>query len=285
MTSVAAHDLDFSGLSHIGLVRDDNQDAIRLASDHSPAERGDQPDRRLFAVADGMGGYSHGGVASVTALEAFFETFHSDPNPNVPRVLKRSVDHANLSVFQAAQRLGAVRMGTTLTAVTIVGHQLHLAHVGDSRAYLIRDQRASVLTNDHTHVGEMVRMKVITPDKIRTHAQRSVLTKGLGLGLFVQPDITSQPVRDNDRIILCSDGVWSVIDDHEFAHVSHAARDAADLSQRLIDLAIERQSDDNLSAVVIHVHHLGPAAAHSQARRSWNLPNPFKRAYGHSNKS
>ncbi len=279
MTSAATQDLEFSGLSHIGLVRADNQDAIRLASDHSPAER------RLFAVADGMGGYSHGGVASATALEAFYETFHSDPNPNVPRVLKRCIDTANLSVFQAAQRLGAVRMGTTLTAVTVVGHHLHIAHVGDSRAYLIRDQRATVLTNDHTHVGEMVRMKVLTPDKVRTHAQRSILTKGLGLGLFVQADITSHALRNSDRIVLCSDGVWSSIDDQEFAQVSHAARDAADLSQRLIDLAIDRQSDDNLSAVVIHIHHLGPASAHA-AKRGLNLLNPFrKRTYGHTHKS
>jgi len=275
MTSVTAHDLEFSGLSHIGIVRADNQDAIRLASDHSPA-------RRLFAVADGMGGYSHGGVASATALEAFYETFYSDPHANVARLLKRSVDNANLSVFQAAQRLGAVRMGTTLTAVSLVGHQLHVAHVGDSRAYLIRDQRATVLTNDHTHVGDMVRMKVITPDKIRTHSQRSILTKGLGLGLFVQPDISQHPLRDNDRIVLCSDGLWSVIEDHEFAQVSQTAHSAAELSQRLIDLALDRESDDNLSAVVIHLHQLGSPAPESNNRRTFAIPNPFrKRTYGH----
>lgn len=275
MTSVTAHDLEFSGLSHIGIVRADNQDAIRLASDHSPA-------RRLFAVADGMGGYSHGGVASATALEAFYETFYSDPHANVARLLKRSVDNANLSVFQAAQRLGAVRMGTTLTAVSLVDHQLHVAHVGDSRAYLIRDQRATVLTNDHTHVGDMVRMKVITPDKIRTHSQRSILTKGLGLGLFVQPDISQHPLRDNDRIVLCSDGLWSVIEDHEFAQVSQTAHSAAELSQRLIDLALDRESDDNLSAVVIHLHQLGSPAPESNNRRTFAIPNPFrKRTYGH----
>jgi protein phosphatase len=275
MTSVTAHDLEFSGLSHIGIVRADNQDAIRLASDHSPA-------RRLFAVADGMGGYSHGGVASATALEAFYETFYSDPHANIARLLKRSVDQANLSVFQAAQRLGAVRMGTTLTAASLVGHHLHLAHVGDSRAYLIRDQRATVLTNDHTHVGDMVRMKVITPDKIRTHSQRSILTKGLGLGLFVQADITQHPLRDNDRIVLCSDGLWSVIEDHEFAQVSQMALSAAELSQRLIDLALDRESDDNLSAVVIHLHQLGSPAPESANRRTFAIPNPFrKRTYGH----
>ncbi len=280
MTSATAHDIEFGGLSHIGIVREDNQDAIRLAGDHPAA------DRRLFAVADGMGGYSHGGVASTVALETFFETFYSAPKAHVPRRLKRSVDSANLGVYQAAQRLGAVRMGTTLTAVTIADHYLHVAHVGDSRAYLIRDQRAICLTNDHTRVGDMVRMKVLSPDKVRTHAQRSILTKGLGLALFVQPDITQATLRDDDRIILCSDGIWSMIEDHEFAQLAAAAKDAADLSQRLIDLAINRQSDDNLSAVAIHVHHLDPAGSVPQPRRSWGLPNPFrKRAYGHTHES
>ena len=275
MPSATAHDLEFSGLSHIGIVRADNQDAIRLARDHAPG-------RRLFAVADGMGGYSHGGVASTTALETFFDTFYSDPHANVARLLKRCVDKANLSVVQAAQQLGVVRMGTTLTAVSLIGHRLHLAHVGDSRAYLIRDRQATVLTHDHTHVGDLVRMKVITPDKLRTHAQRSILTKGLGLGLFVQPDITQQSLRDNDRIILCSDGVWSVIEDDEFAQVAQTAHSAAELSQRLIDLALDRESDDNLSAIAIHVHHLGPALPESNNRRSWSLPNPFhKRTYEH----
>ena len=90
-----------------------------------------------------MGGYSHGGIASQTALETFFETFYGDTAPVVPRRMRRSVEAANLGVFQTAQRLGAVRMGTTLTAVTLAGQQLHVAHVGDSRAYLIRDRRAS----------------------------------------------------------------------------------------------------------------------------------------------
>jgi len=179
-------------------------------------------------------------------------------------------------VYQMAQRLGAVRMGTTLTAVTVVGSHLHVAHVGDSRAYLIRDNRAQCITDDHTRVGEMVRMKVIPPDKVRAHAQRSILTKGLGLTLFVQPDITQVTLRDGDRLVLCSDGVWSVVEDQEFAQQATSARDTTGLSQGLIDLALERQSDDNLSVVAIHLHHLGPAEA-AEPRRSWNLFAPFRR--------
>lgn len=267
----ASPEIECSGLSHIGSVREDNQDAIRLSGETPTA------DRRLFGIADGMGGYSHGGIASQLALETFFETFYGDTTPVVPRRLRRSVDAANLGVYQMAQRLGTVRMGTTLTAVTIAGQQLHMAHVGDSRAYLIRDHHAQCLTNDHTHVGDMVRMKVIPPDKVRTHAQRSILTKGLGLALFVQPDITQVELRNDDQLVLCSDGVWSVIEDHEFALLAAGAADMTGLSQTLIDLALERQSDDNLSVVAIHLHHLGPVEATAEQRRSWNLFAPFRR--------
>jgi PPM family protein phosphatase len=271
MTTAPLQEIECSGLSHIGSVREDNQDAIRLSGETPSA------DRRLFALADGMGGYSHGGLASQTALETFFETFYGDQAPAVSRRMRRSVDAANLGVYQLAQRLGAVRMGTTLTAVTVVGQQLHVAHIGDSRAYLIRDNRAQCITNDHTHVGDMVRMKVIPPDKVRTHAQRSILTKGLGLTLFVQPDITQVTVQESDRLVLCSDGVWSVIEDQEFAQVTASASDMHNLSETLVNLALERQSDDNLSVVAIHLQQIGSAEVPADQRRSWHVFAPLRR--------
>src|SRR5512147_764606 len=100
-SSQASPEIEYSGLSHIGSVREDNQDAIRLSGETLTA------DRRLFAIADGMGGYSHGGIASQVALETFFETFYGDTASAVPRRLRRSVDAANLGVYQMAQRLGA----------------------------------------------------------------------------------------------------------------------------------------------------------------------------------
>ena len=278
MTTVASPEIDHSGLSHVGSVREDNQDSIRLSENYSTAERG-----LLYALADGMGGYSHGGIASATAIETFFETFYGSPSKDIPRDLKRSVDAANLGVFQASQRLGAIRMGTTLTAVNIYGQHLYLTHIGDSRAYLIRDQRATLLTADHTTVGELVRAKIISPDKVRTHAQRSVLTKGLGLKLFVQADITQHLLRNDDRLILCSDGVWSMIQDDEFAEMTVDSKDTQTLSQNLIDLALDRQSDDNVSVIAIHLQRLAPVTGH-EARRGWSLPDLIrKRVYGHTN--
>jgi serine/threonine protein phosphatase PrpC len=265
------------GVSHIGMTREDNQDAIRLSRPDVglAAQRGE-----LYAVADGMGGYAHGGVASALALEKLFDVFYTEMAGPSTLALRRGVEAANLAVYQTAQRLGAGRMGTTLTAVNIRERRLYLAHVGDSRAYLIRDGCATCLTADHTRVGELVRMRVLSANKVRSHAQRSILTKCLGLELFVQPDLSELALREDDRLVLCSDGVWSVVQDDEFAQYAHAAAGAEAYGQRLIELALERRSDDNVSVVVIHLHALAPASA---GRRGWpGFLMRLKRAYGRS---
>ena len=120
--------------SHVGKVREDNQDCVRLCN---PIDELTLSDGHLYGIADGMGGYAHGGVASSLALQTFFETFYAANGVAPAQKLRVGIQNANLSVYQTAQRLGAGRMGTTLTAVNIVGTKLHIAHVGDSRAYLI----------------------------------------------------------------------------------------------------------------------------------------------------
>jgi serine/threonine protein phosphatase PrpC len=254
--------IEYSGLSDVGPVREDNQDAIQLPNRHMSAERG-----WLYALADGMGGYAHGRMASTLALQKLFDIYYGERAMPATKALRRGIELANLGVYKEAQRLRAGRMGTTLTAASVIGSTLYLAHVGDSRAYLIRDQRAICLTEDHTTVGDLVRMKVLPPEKVRTHAQRSVLTKGIGLTLFVKPDLTKHTLKEGDRLILCSDGVWSVIEDHEFAQMAAKTNGARELSQGLIDLALDRQTDDNVSAITVHVQSLSPSTAGNEHER------------------
>ncbi len=244
-------EIESGGISLVGPVREDNQDSIRLPDDSHPLELG-----HLFAVADGMGGYAHGGMASNLAIQSLYEAYYGSSVRPPVKGLQVGVERANLNVFQTAQRLGVSRMGTTLTAASIRGQQLFLAHVGDSRAYLLRDGQIRCLTQDHTAVGDLVRMKIITPDKVRTHAQRSILNRAIGLGLFVQPDITQLGLQEGDRLVLCSDGLWSVIEDPDFAQAMRAAADAETLSQRLAEMAIDQGTDDNVSAVTVFVHSL-----------------------------
>jgi serine/threonine protein phosphatase PrpC len=248
-------EIESSGLSVVGPVRQDNQDCIRLPDNEHPVGAG-----LLFAIADGMGGYAHGGMASLLALESFSNIMASQNGGPIYKTMQRGVEAANLQVYKKAQQLGTGRMGTTLTAAYLFGETLHLAHVGDSRAYLIRDGRAICLTADHTAVGDLVRSKLISSDKIRTHAQRSILTKSVGTGLFVQPDLHQHKLKEGDRLILCSDGVWSVIEDDEFAQVASESSSVDQISQNLINLALDHQTDDNASVVGFHLRKLVPVS-------------------------
>jgi len=251
MTQNEFPEIEAHCVTHIGTVREDNQDSVHIIDQHDEltASYG-----HLFGVADGMGGYAQGGVASSLALLTLFETVYSSNGLSIPQKMKQAVQNANLNIYQKARELGVGRMGTTLTAGLLKENTLHIAHVGDSRAYLIRGKTSTCLTKDHTRVGELVRMKVLAPDKVRTHNQRSILSKCLGLDLFVQPDVFEVQVRDDDILLFCSDGVWSVIDDHEFATLALKAMSAEQLNHTIINLAMERGSDDNVSVVTVMLH-------------------------------
>jgi protein phosphatase len=249
-------EIESGGLSVVGPVREDNQDSIRLSDKDHPLGHG-----WLFAIADGMGGYAHGGIASFLALECLFDTLANQNGSSILKTLQRGVEAANTRVYQKALQLGAGRMGTTLTAAYVYGDMLYLAHVGDSRAYLIRNGSSICLTNDHTTVGDMVRSRLISSDKLRTHAQRSVLTRSIGTDLFIQPDIIQQKLKEGDRLILCSDGVWSVIEDEELARVVSASSSVEEVSANLIDLALRHDTDDNASVVIFYLRKLIPVSA------------------------
>jgi serine/threonine protein phosphatase PrpC len=254
-----------SGQSYVGTVRADNQDSFRICepdADHIRRSYG-----CLYAVADGMGGYQYGDIASAQAIKAFFETFYSGKGTKFARNLQRAVHAANLAVYQLAQLLDRARLGTTLSAVNLAGDKLYLAHVGDSRVYLIRDRQAICLTRDHTKVGDLVALRALSPDKVRTHAGRSELNHSIGTGLFVQPDIKQLALHAGDAIILCSDGIWSVIEDDEFADLAYDIESPRDLGQVLMDTALKRDSDDNLSLVAIRVEHLTQDSASAEKRR------------------
>lgn len=253
--------IESSGASLVGPIRTENQDAIYLAEDLG------RNGAALYAVADGMGGYSHGQLASAMALDALCVTFKTEQGSPAQRLI-RGVEAANFNIYQTTQKMGVGRMGTTLTAVYLEGSHLTVAHVGDSRAYLLREHQVNCLTRDHTVVGDLVRMKVLPPDRVRTHAQRSILTRGVGLAPFVHPDVTLHALEEDDQLILCSDGLWSVIEDEELPEISQQAPGMAALVDRLLALAIERGTDDNISAVGVHIHSLA-AEAQPEKRSGW----------------
>jgi len=257
-------EIEFAGLSETGPVRDNNQDAILVPDGPLPGTF-----ISLAGLADGMGGYDFGEVASRLAL-AVVRQVALDLRGHAPeKILRRGVELANLEVFKIARELAANRMGTTLTVAFIAGDQLFIAHVGDSRAYLLRNRKISCLTSDHTLVGDLVRTRLIPPEAVRTHDKRSILTRSVGLELFVTPDVTSHKLSAGDRLILCSDGLWAAVAEAEIAHLAENVKAPAALGARLIQSALENQSDDNCSVVVADIHSFLPLAVPAEPRRKW----------------
>ena len=259
-------EVKIAGLSETGNIRENNQDAILVPDSPIPGQFA-----FLVGLADGMGGFASGEIASKLALSTFRQVMLDSRGAAIEKMLKRGVELANLEVYKAARELGSGRMGTTLTMAYIAGDQLFLAHVGDSRAYLIRNENITSLTSDHTVVGDLVRSRLIQPEAVRTHSQRSMLTRAVGLDLFVTPEITSHKLFIGDRLILCSDGVWSVLEDAEIADLAKQTKPPSELAAELIQSALFHESDDNCSVVVtdIQVFHPLSVPVEQPARKKW----------------
>ena len=227
----------------VGLVREGNEDSYLT----------DEP---LFAVADGMGGHRGGEVASQLAVETLEKLFKKRIGE-----LPDQVQEANRVVFERSVVDEKVAgMGTTLTAALVEGDRVRLAHVGDSRAYLLRDGDLRLLTEDHTLVHRMVTEGEISPDEAETPPQRSVLTRALGVDTAVDVDDDTVQVRPGDRLLLCTDGLTSMVSEQAVEEVLRAVPDPQEAAERLVQLANEGGGTDNTTVVVLDFSDDAPAA-------------------------
>jgi protein phosphatase len=233
-----------AALTDVGRARERNEDSY-LAGDH------------VFAVADGLGGHNAGDVASRLAVEplaALDRAVDSTPRDAVADALGRAVSAANRAVYQRAQDDAKVRgMGTTLTAIAISDGSAHLAHVGDSRCYLIRGGEMSQLSSDHTLVARMVAEGKLTPEQAETHPQRSILTRALGAEPEVDIDTLELQLLTGDRILLCSDGLSSVVGEEHILATLADSKDLSEACRRLVEAANQRGGPDNITVVVVEV--------------------------------
>lgn len=230
----------------VGRVREGNEDSYLM----------DEP---LFGIADGMGGHAAGEVASSTAVAAL-SSGAAQVNSEDPESLVALIKEANRAIFDKATKDDSLHgMGTTCTLVLIDAHRAHLAHVGDSRAYLLRDGDLSRLSEDHTLVGRMVREGQLTEEEAAKHPQRSMITRSLGIDSDVRVDLRSFDVRDGDRIMLCSDGLTSMIDEGTIKRVLQQTKSPQVAADELVDLANEAGGDDNITVVVLDLSGAGDA--------------------------
>ena len=212
--------------------------------------------RTVFAVADGLGGHPGGEVASAAAVEplaAMDGRELADPG-EAAEALAAAIREGNAAILdRAAGDPGLWGMGTTVTAAALAGdHHLQLAHVGDSRAYLLRDGSLAQLTTDHTVVAELVRRGRLTPEQAAIHPERSILTRAVGLDPRVPVD-TPDPLElhDGDQVLLCSDGLTEAVDDDQIAELLATTHDGAAACRSLIDAANAAGGPDNITVVLL----------------------------------
>ncbi|WP_051221524.1 Stp1/IreP family PP2C-type Ser/Thr phosphatase [Conexibacter woesei] len=216
----------------------------------------------LFVLADGMGGAQAGEVASSTAVEVFRALGGLPDGPGTYEArLAELVERANVEVYAQAQSDDQFAgMGTTLTVAYVTPEDLAIAHVGDSRFYVLRDGELQQLTDDHSLVGELVRRGQISAEEAEDHPQRSIITRALGIEGEVVVDHFSWPVRDGDVFLLCSDGLTGMVPDALIAEIIAGAESLAVAAQRLVAAANEAGGRDNITLILFRVEDVTPGA-------------------------
>ncbi|MGX2995998.1 Stp1/IreP family PP2C-type Ser/Thr phosphatase [Streptomyces sp. JNUCC 64] len=233
--------LRFAAGSHKGMIREGNEDSGYAGP-------------RLLAIADGMGGQAAGEVASSEVISTLVTLDDDVPGSDILTSLGSAVQRANdqlrMMVEEDPQLEG---MGTTLTALLWTGQRLGLVHVGDSRAYLLRDGVLTQITQDHTWVQRLVDEGRITEEEATTHPQRSLLMRALGSGDHVEPDLSIREVRAGDRYLICSDGLSGVVSHQTMEETLASYQGPQETVQELIQLALRGGGPDNITVIVADV--------------------------------
>ncbi|MBE7557975.1 Stp1/IreP family PP2C-type Ser/Thr phosphatase [bacterium] len=230
-----------AGRTDTGRVRECNEDAYAL--DHA---------RHLYLVADGMGGHQAGDVASRLLVEELPRHFTPPFDDDVGAVLKRAVAAANAALFETARAQENRRgMGSTLVALYATPQQATLAHVGDSRAYLIRGERISQLTEDHSLVNAQLHAGLLTPEQAAASPNRNVITRAVGTHRQVEADVTTFTPEPMDRVLLCTDGLSNLVEPAQIWEIVTRAVTLGIGVRRLIEAANRAGGNDNITAVLV----------------------------------
>jgi serine/threonine protein phosphatase PrpC len=248
--------ISYQAVTDVGRKRKGNEDSLFV-----------NPEQKLYVVADGMGGHAAGEVASKVAVDSINEfvcltsgdeditwpfgldqTISFDGNR-----LKSAIQYANRKVLEATrERKEYLGMATTVVALLVDGTVGNLAHVGDSRGYLVRNAELRQLTNDHSWVNEQIEMGAISPDQARSHPLRNVVTRALGGKPELQVDLQVHKIELGDTLLLCSDGLTTMLPDDEITRViRESGPDIEKTAQALVDEANERGGEDNITVLLV----------------------------------
>jgi PPM family protein phosphatase len=244
-----------AGLTDVGRKRDHNEDSFLI-----------DDELQLYVVADGMGGHAGGGTASRIAVETIdkrMRDLHASDlalaegenlqESAIPETIRSAVEQACLAIFAKAQEDPELAgMGTTVISLLIADAHAFFAHVGDSRAYLVRGELIQQISEDHSLVNEQIKAGMITPEEARHSRYRNIITRSVGFEEEVQVDVMGLLGEPGDTFILCSDGLANMLEDNEILeHVR--GNKLEDIPPKLIELANERGGDDNITVVAVRL--------------------------------
>ena len=231
------------GLSDVGRRRESNEDAFLVdARTH------------LYVIADGMGGYAAGEVASRNAVDALKEALIGPFQGTAAVRLQDAVHTANARICDSQAQADQRQMGTTLVAMVVEDERAVIGHVGDSRAYLLRDGELRRLTSDHSWVNEQVKLGLLSDEAAQRHPMRNIVTRALGSRTEATAEVREEGMRPGDVFLLCSDGLNTMVPDTEIeAILLRAGKSPEHACRELVSRANERGGEDNTTVVVVHV--------------------------------
>jgi protein phosphatase len=240
------------------MERTHNEDALLVLLGNAAGQEA-LPDFGLFVVADGMGGHRAGEVASATSVltvarrlteDSILRLFDLEPNNNAPPLqdlVRRALEEANQAVVDRVP--GG---GTTLTAAVVLGEQVTIGHVGDSRVYFISEKETKVITRDHSLVERLRELGQLTQEEAATHPQRNVLYRAIGQGANLEVDVTTHPIPRDEFMLVCSDGLWGVVPDGEIHRTVLNASHPQAACDELVQKANAAGGPDNITAVLVY---------------------------------
>lgn len=235
-------------VSDIGKAREKNQDAYYASKDLSLP---------LYMVADGMGGHNAGEVASTMAMNIIKNNFIANKElltskETIFELIKKSIEEANTKIYlKSLENDDCKGMGTTITLAYIFNKEVCIGHVGDSRAYLIRNDNVIQITEDHSYVNELIKIGSITKEEAINHPKKNMITRAVGSSSVIEMDLIAREYEEDDILLLCSDGLSNMLKDYEISQVFNKEKDIQKACETLAYMANLRGGHDNITVVAI----------------------------------
>jgi protein phosphatase len=243
---------NIAGMSEAGLKKKENQDYF----EYFPLSIKKAGDTYVLVLADGMGGASGGKIASTLAITEFKQSMEKSYDNNIRKLLSKAFQEANESVLKTGtQNKDLTGMGTTMTAAVLYKKKLWTANIGDSRCYLIQNDKIVQLTTDHSYVYELLSAGKITALEAESHPDRNVITKAIGIEKQIEPDIGDYLFKSLDRqyLLLCSDGLHKQVSSTDIIYYIRKYENPAEICKNLIDAANQSGGPDNITVLIAQI--------------------------------